>query len=150
MTTAQLNATPDCARTALTVLLVEDSPRLLERMRELIDDIEGVHVVGTADTQQDAVNQAREHQPDVLLLDLQLKQGTGFEVIRQLRGNQFNPVTIIMTNYALPEYRRLATELGAQHFLDKTSEFDQLPALLRQIRVERATQVGTTDSMAED
>ncbi len=149
MTTENPTATPDRANAALRILLVEDSPRLLERLRELIDDIEGVRVIGTADTQQDAVEQARRHQPDVLLLDLQLKQGTGFEVIRQLRGNDIHVITIIMTNYALPEYRRLANELGAEHFLDKTSEFDQLPTLLRQIRLARAAKASGNDSSTD-
>lgn len=119
---------------ALKVLLIEDSPRLVDRLREIIDGIGGVEVIGTADTEGDAIREAKQQQPDVMLLDLQLRQGTGFEVMRQLRGTEVNPITIVMTNYALPEYRRLAMELGAFRFLDKTNEFDQLPDLLRQIR----------------
>jgi CheY-like chemotaxis protein len=43
------------------------------------------------------------------------------------------PSVIVLTNYALPQYRTQARTLGAQYFLDKASEFDRLPEVIQEI-----------------
>jgi DNA-binding NarL/FixJ family response regulator len=71
---------------------------------------------------------------DVVLLDLHLRQGTGFGVLRAIPTDQARKtVVIVLTNYDLAEYRRAAAALGARHFLDKMRDFDRLPMLLQQI-----------------
>lgn len=120
----------------LKVLLVEDSNLLSERLLELISDIEGVEAIGTASTEAAAIQAVRSGQPDAIVLDLRLSQGTGFGVLRDIQSLQRRPVVIVISNYALPQYRTQARALGASYFLDKLSQFDQLPGLLTSIRDE--------------
>lgn len=122
-------ATPDAA---LRVLLVEDSPRIAERLRDLLETEAGAEVVVVADDEAGAIRAAREEDVDVMILDLQLRRGTGFGVLVAL--GTARPATIIMTNYALPQYRARAKELGVEHFLDKSVDFERLPAILAAIR----------------
>jgi DNA-binding NarL/FixJ family response regulator len=118
----------------LSVLLVEDSRVLAERLRETVLSVPGVHLAGTVDSEADAVAALQRHPVDVLLLDLHLRQGTGFGVLRAIPGSAArNVVVIVLTNYDLAEYRRAAAALGARHFLDKLRDFDRLPILLEQI-----------------
>jgi hypothetical protein len=56
--------------------------------------------------------------------------------VRSANGDVDNAVAIVFTNHDLGEYRRAASALGAQHFLDKLRDFDRLPDLLQQIRDE--------------
>src|SRR5580704_7464502 len=133
----------------LTVLLVEDSRVLAERLRETVLSVPGVHLAGTVDSEAEAVAALQRHPVDVLLLDLHLRQGTGFGVLRAIPNDQAKKVVVIvLTNYDLAEYRRAAAALGARYFLDKLRDFDRLPVLLQQIRAdideapERALQVG--------
>ncbi len=65
----------------------------------------------------------------MLILDLQLRHGTGFGVLRSLGDDR--PAVIVFTNYALPEYRRRAEQLGAEYFLNKSLEFERLPEVIR-------------------
>jgi two-component system chemotaxis response regulator CheY len=59
-------------------------------------------------------------------------------VLRALpRLERPRPVIIIFTSYDLPEYRRQAMALGADHFLDKAQDFERIPQLLQTIREER-------------
>jgi CheY-like chemotaxis protein len=115
----------------LGVLLVEDSPRIAERMRELLQQ-EGLLVLATVDDEPSAIKALRDLPVDVLILDLQLRTGTGFGVLEAL-GPQ-RPPTIVMTNYALPQYRERARKLGVEHFLNKAMDFERLPEIVAEIR----------------
>jgi CheY-like chemotaxis protein len=119
----------------LGVLLVEDSPRIAERMRELLQQ-EGLHVLATVEDEPSAIRALRELPVDLLILDLQLKVGTGFGVLEAVVLNR--PPTIVMTNYALPQYRDRAHKLGVQHFLNKAMDFERLPEIVAEIRGGRA------------
>ena len=115
----------------LRVLLVEDSRVLAERLREALATLENVEVVATASDETAAVAAARDTRPDVIILDLQLKEGTGFGVLQRLGSAR--PIVIVYTNYMLPEYQRLATSLGVEHFLNKSIDYERLPQLIQEI-----------------
>jgi DNA-binding NarL/FixJ family response regulator len=117
---------------AMNVLLVEDSERIAERIRDLLNSDPEVSIVATVRDQQSAIDTARNGAVDVMILDLQLAIGTGFGVLDAL-GPQ-RPKTIVMTNYALPQYRELARRYGVEHFLDKSVDFDRLPEILDEMR----------------
>jgi two-component system OmpR family response regulator len=116
----------------LRVLLVEDSKLLAERVREVLEQVPGVEVVGTADTEVGAVAMARANEVDAIILDLQLKEGTGFGVLRAL--GKARPAVIVLTNFSLPIFAERARELGVEQFLDKGMGFEKLPAALAAIR----------------
>jgi len=121
----------------LSVLLVEDSRVLAERLRETLLSVPGVQLAGTVDSEAEAVAALQRQPVDVVLLDLHLRQGTGFCVLRAIPSDQVRKtVVIVLTNYDLAEYRRAAAALGARHFLDKLRDFERLPTLLQQIGAE--------------
>jgi DNA-binding NarL/FixJ family response regulator len=123
---------PQCLR----VLLVEDSKVLTERLTEAIKQIADVELVGTADTEAAAVAAVKKDTVDVIILDLHLKQGTGFGVMRALAATQLKPRIVVLTNYDLPEYKNAAIALGASHFLDKARDYGRLPEILHEISQE--------------
>ncbi len=124
------------ARTALRVILVEDSPRIAERIRDLVQIEIGAEIVYIAADEQDAIRAARDYDADVMILDLQLRRGTGFGVLLALGAGR--PTTIIMTNYALPQYRAKAMNLGVEYFLDKSVDFERLPEIFAEISNQRS------------
>ena len=117
----------------LRVLLVEDSKVLRERLSEAIRQIPEVELVGTAETEAGALAAVKHDNVDVVILDLHLKQGTGFGVMRGLAQAQAKPRIIVLTNYDLPEYKNAALALGATHFLDKARDYGRLPDVLHEI-----------------
>lgn len=110
------------------VLLVEDSPLLAERLRELLAHVAGIKVVDTADTESEAIRILRNKRIDIMILDLQLREGTGFGVLRSVQDAL--PRTVVLTTYALPAYEKRALQLGAEYFLDKTHDFERLPEIV--------------------
>ena len=125
------SSSKDTNLVALRVLLVEDSRVLAERLRETLDSLEQVEVVGSVADETSAVAAARDNHVDVIILDLQLKEGTGFGVVQRLGKSR--PKVIVFTNYMLPEYQRLANSLGIEYFLNKSLDYERLPQLLQEI-----------------
>jgi two-component system, OmpR family, response regulator len=120
-------------RSPLKILLVEDSAVLADRLSELLNHIPGIDLVDTVDTEHAAVAIALSQPIDVMILDLHLRQGTGFGVLRALADQPRRTVAIVLTNYALPQYQRAARALGVRYFLDKAREFERIPDVLREI-----------------
>jgi DNA-binding NarL/FixJ family response regulator len=108
----------------LRVLLVEDSPRLAERIRELIELNEGTRVVKTVADESSAVEAIRAGNIDLIVLDLQLASGSGFGVLEQLGSDR--PPVVVLTNYTLPQYETHARAFGVEHFLDKSRDYERL------------------------
>ena len=126
-------------RAPLRVLLVEDSSKLQQRVLETLDGLPGIEVAGTVDSETDAVEAIRKGRCDAVILDLHLRRGTGFGVLREVarRANRA-PAVVVFTNYDLPEYRRLAQSFGVRHFLDKALEYERLPVIIEELRDDRA------------
>jgi CheY-like chemotaxis protein len=120
---------------SLRVYLVEDSPMIRERVIEQIAENTASEIVGCAETEDDAMDGIRELQPDAIVLDLQLRQGDGFNVLRRLRQMplEHRPVVIVFSNHAESDFRRRAVADGARYFLDKAAEFDHLTKVLESL-----------------
>jgi two-component system OmpR family response regulator len=121
------------AEKSIKVLLVEDSKLLAEQLSELLAAIPFTISVGVVTTEKDAIDASIAQRPDLLILDLHLKQGTGFGVLKALSRIDNPPRVVVLTNYALPQYREQALALGADYFLDKSSDFDRLPQLIHDL-----------------
>jgi len=125
---------------SLRVLLAEDSTLLAARLTELIRRLPDVELVATVDTEADALSQVASETPDVLILDLHLRSGSGFGVLRalaRLRAAGARPKIVILTNFGLPEYRREAEAFGVEAFLDKSRDYFRLPSLLTDFARDR-------------
>lgn len=124
---------------SLRVLLVEDSSLLAARLSELIRRLPDVDLIDTVQTESDAVSRISAALPDVLILDLHLRSGSGFGVLRSLARDTAvpRPKVIILTNFGLPQYRREAETFGVEAFLDKSRDYFRLPGLLRDFAKER-------------
>jgi DNA-binding NarL/FixJ family response regulator len=115
----------------LRVFLVEDSPILRERLIESLAVPGVIDVSGHADTESAALAWLASEPWDALVLDLQLKQGSGLGVLRALQHRR-PPHTclIVLTNYAIPQYRSKSLQLGADYFFDKSREYSQVKDVL--------------------
>jgi len=96
----------------------------------MLASIEGATEIGHAAGASDAIRRIIALQPDAVVLDLQLAEGTGFDVLRAVRERAPATEFYMLTNFAAEPYRRLAARLGAREFFDKTSEFQGVRAAL--------------------
>lgn len=108
------------------VFLVEDAPLLRKRLSELIASVPGLELVGHAEGAQDAVAAIFRALPDVVVLDLHLKEGHGFYVMKALQERAPHVALYVVTNFVSETYRERAARYGARGFFDKSHEFDRL------------------------
>jgi CheY-like chemotaxis protein len=131
--TTRKNGTPG---KPLRVLLVEDSPLLRGRLENMISQHAAFKVTGLAAAEAEAVEKLDTVPYDAIVVDVELRPGSGIGVIRQARArNKANADTghvwiIVLTNYDLPTVRERCMQAGADHFLDKMREIDQLIPIL--------------------
>jgi DNA-binding NarL/FixJ family response regulator len=117
----------------LKVYVVEDSPLLRDRVIESLAVDGASRVVGTADSEEEAVSGILDCKPDAVVLDIQLREGNGFNVLRRLNDTlplASRPLVIMLTNHNTPSYCLRAYAAGTDYFLDKASEFDQLSKVI--------------------
>ncbi|HEY1376607.1 MAG TPA: response regulator, partial [Gemmataceae bacterium] len=114
------------------VLIVDDNVDSAESLALLLGI--GGHNVRTAADGPAALAAARDHRPDIVLLDIGLPRMDGYEVARRLRGEpDLPPVTLIaMTGYGQDEDRRKARDAGFDHHLVKPVDPEELARLLAQ------------------
>ncbi len=116
----------------LRVFIAEDSPAVAEMLAELIAEPGRIEVVGVAESGSAAVESIHRIRPDVVILDLQLKTGSGTDVIRALRADAgvAGIRIIVISNHVSPNLKAGCLELGADAYFDKVKELPQLVAKL--------------------
>lgn len=126
-------------RTPLRVFIADDSPPVAEMLTELIQAPGSVDVIGVGDTEHGAIESIRAMKPDVVLLDLQLKSGSGTNVIKAVRANaELAGICLLVTsNHASPQMRAGCLELGADDYFDKVKEIGALTARIARLAQER-------------
>lgn len=108
---------------------------IVERLERMLTMIIGARPVGHASRADEAICRILSERPDVVMLDLHLAQGNGFDVLRAVHDQAPDIAVYVLSNFATPPYRQLAQRLGATDYFDKTTEFEKV---LRAIS-ERAT-----------
>lgn len=120
----------------MKIFIVEDSPLLRERLGELVAEIKGVEIVGSANDAQMALDVMSTFKPDVVILDIHLPNGSGIEILQKLKSQPPSPWVIMFTAFPYPQYRQKCLQAGADYFFDKSTEFDCIPPIIEKLRDE--------------
>jgi DNA-binding response OmpR family regulator len=113
---------------ARTILVVDDEPTLRETLAEALD-ADGFRVVTAADGRE-ALSRFREHQPDLVVLDLMLPELSGIEVCRIIRGESGVPI-VMLTAKSSEIDKVVGLELGADDYVTKPFSLRELTARIR-------------------
>lgn len=106
---------------ALRVLIVDDNARFLEAARQLLE-CQGVTVVGIASTSAEAFQRAAELQPDVMLVDIDLGDESGFDLAQRLslRSARDQSPVILISTYDETDFSDLIAASPAVGFVSKS------------------------------
>ncbi len=121
----------------LQVLLIEDSPLIREAVAELVESGGRACVAAAVDNEAEAIAELRSHAYEVVIVDLKLRAGTGFGVLRMLQESHADALVIVFTNFATPAIRKRCAELGATWFFDKSSDFEAIGDLIARHAAQR-------------
>jgi YesN/AraC family two-component response regulator len=125
---------PPPSNSKIKVFIVDDSLIVREHLVTMLDELAGIEIVGQAENVAEAIRGIHTLQPDVVILDIRMPGGSGIDVLQNIKQDQTAPMVIILTNYPYPGYRQRCLNAGADFFLDKSTEFDQIPKLFEQLK----------------
>ncbi|HYR02879.1 MAG TPA: response regulator transcription factor [Syntrophobacteria bacterium] len=114
----------------LKVYVVDDSELVRERLIDMVSEIEGVKVVGETGDVRGAAASIPQLRPDAVILDIRLPDGNGITLLRHMKRERPAATVIVLTNYPYPQYREECLDAGADYFLYKATEFDQVGEIL--------------------
>ena len=110
----------------IRVLLVDDHPVVIYGISSCLSRYENVKVIGFATNGEDAVRQARELSPDVVVLDINMPQMGGFEALNRLQSEVPGVKVLVLTFYDSPEYLLRMLRSGARGYLLKNAPAEDL------------------------
>jgi DNA-binding NarL/FixJ family response regulator len=116
---------------AMHVLIVDDSAIVRFRLAEMVESVERVQVVGQAPGVTKAILALKQLRPDLVILDIQMPDGDGVAVLEAAKQLEPAPAVIMLTNYVDDYHRLRCRAAGADFFLDKSKQFEEIPGILR-------------------
>ncbi|MEE9424322.1 MAG: ATP-binding protein [Methylococcales bacterium] len=120
----------------LSVLLVEDDPDVLQLLQCVFDDTECNTLL--ASNGSDAINTALSDSPDLILLDLNLPDITGIEVIKTLRNTHFDNPVFVQSAWVSTEHKARAMAVGCNEYLTKPLDIPRLMQLVSSYFIKHA------------
>jgi DNA-binding response OmpR family regulator len=130
-----------------TILLVEDDPSLQKKIKQGLD--EQGYLTLLAGTLMDAHRFISDSNPDCILLDINLPDGTGFELLAEWRKRNVTIPVIIMTAREKVSDKITGLDLGADDYLVKPFDFQELTARIRALLRRSTSQGGSTITLAD-
>ena len=115
----------------IRVLLADDQAMVRTGFRLILDAEPDLDIVGEAGNGLEAVELARELDPDVVLMDIRMPEMDGVEATRLITGLPEAPRVVVLTTFDLDEYVYASLRAGASAFLLKDAKEDQLLAAIR-------------------
>ena len=126
----------------MQIYIVEDSAAVRSRLEAMLAQVPGASIAGTAAGASQATREILERRPDMVILDLGLAEGGGFDVLRALHAAAPEIDVYMLSNFSAYPYRQLAERLGARGFFDKTREFERV----REVAADKASEALCTPS----
>ena len=116
--------------TGKKVLIVDDSAVVRRNLKKLLLGQPGIGAVSETHSVDSTLQHLATERPDAIIVDIQLPDGTGFEILEYLALQHSHPFTVVLTNFPDQRNRERAFALGVNHFLDKSFEYERLIEVL--------------------
>ncbi|MFM8405415.1 MAG: response regulator [Actinomycetota bacterium] len=117
---------------SLRVLVIDDHALIREGLRRLISRDDSIHVVGEAASKREALAQISHHDPDVIVVDLHLPDGSGLDVIAWARSASQKLGIVVLTMSNMPEHIRASMQSGASAHVDKSAPISEVLQAIRE------------------
>ena len=118
----------------MKALIVDDSLIVRERLGTMLSEIPKIETVSQAKNESEARDLLRMLNPEVLLLDIQMRGGNGIDLLRKIKKERPSPLVVVFTDLSDTRYRKKCMDAGADFFFDKSTDFDKLTEVLSKLR----------------
>jgi DNA-binding NarL/FixJ family response regulator len=129
----------------IAVLIADRSPVVGERLCALLAEEKSLRVIGQALAAEDTLARMKTDPPGAVVLDLQMADGKGPDLVRSIKKLAPGCVVIILTNHSAEIFQREMLRSGADFFFHKATEFEKAVELLRDMAAVSARPDGWAD-----
>ncbi|HEY4062956.1 MAG TPA: response regulator [Puia sp.] len=113
-----------------SILLVDDSNLIRSRLQSLLKTLENPGPVREAADYHTALRLIADTPPDIILLDINLPGKNGIDLLRHIKIHYPQIIVIMLTNQNSDHYKAVCQKWGADYFMDKSKDFEQVPTLI--------------------
>lgn len=114
----------------MTILIADRSWEIRERIRELIEDIYENPEIFETDSSSEAMSIIESNKPNLVITDVDLEDGSGLNLLVQLRKIKSNTLKIVFTNQQKYNLEEISRKMGADHFLSKAHDIVKIKKIL--------------------
>ena len=132
----------------MRVMVVDDSSAVRQRIFATLKAETHVEKISQASSGEEALDLLEKFRPDFITLDMMLPGITGIEFLAEMKERGLAPTVVVLTNYPYPAFRRRCMELGAKHFLGKSTDLGRIVEILREEAelMEEGSSMGESES----
>ena len=121
----------------MTLLNADDSSHIRDRIKDRVKCFDQVTIVGEADNGKKALEMVLEFNPDLVILDIQMPEMGGLEVLKKIKEAKIKTKVCILTSHSFPQYKAKCLTLGADSFLNKSDDFDKINLVIANMLKEK-------------
>jgi DNA-binding NarL/FixJ family response regulator len=126
----------------MKVIIADDSRLMRERIREAISIFRGVEIVSETENGLKTLEEIKKHNPNLAIIDIRMPDMNGIEVLKKIRELKIKVKVCILTNYPYPQYKKKCLEAGADYFLSKAEDFEDIKIVITDMLRETETNDG--------
>ncbi len=115
-------------------MVVEDSALIVQRLYSVLSEIHFINSIAHAKNGEEAITLMKLINPELVLLDIKMPGINGIEVLKYIKQHHQKILVVMLTNYSNMQYKELCLGLGADYFLDKSAEFDQIGEIINSMK----------------
>lgn len=119
----------------IRVLIADDHPLFRQGIKQILELEKDIIVVAQAANGNDAVQLAREHKPDVILMDINMPGSNGLQAIKEIKDENISSKIIVLTIHEDREYLIKTIQMGAEGYVLKDAEPQVLIDAIRNVHI---------------
>lgn len=117
----------------IRVIVADDSPEVRQHLVAMTSEIDEVQIVDETEDVEQTIEAVRTLDPEAVVLDIQLRDGSGIQALKHIKKESPNVRVIMLTNHSNSFYRSTCMDAGADFFFDKSTEFEKVNDVLAEL-----------------
>lgn len=122
---------PQTNKLSKCLLIIDNSVFITERLINMLEDVEQISGIISASNYDEALEILYAQQVDIVLLDIQMPGKNGIDLLKHIAYHFPEISIIVLSNLVSEYYQKLCISEGASYFVDKTGDFEKIPAIIR-------------------
>ena len=118
----------------INILHLDDSEAIIAHVKKILEPLSNIQTIETAGTILQAKEIANSQIIDVAILDMNLPDGNGISLLKWIKQNHPATAVVMFSNHSDSFFRDAAAKAGAMYFLDKSTEFEQIPRIITELQ----------------